>query len=123
VFASGRGAFAPGCAITRGEIEQAGIGARVAVERVADGVVLGWCGLSRWNRDYRSAALGYCYDDAASARGYATESAHALLQWAFDAHDLNRVQAETDTRNAAAAYVLGRVRRRPSTTQTPTLVG
>jgi RimJ/RimL family protein N-acetyltransferase len=29
-----------------------------------------------------------------------------LLQWAFDALDLNRVQAETDTRNVASARVL-----------------
>ncbi len=29
-----------------------------------------------------------------------------LLGWAFETLDLNRVQAETDTRNAAAARVL-----------------
>jgi RimJ/RimL family protein N-acetyltransferase len=50
--------------------------------------------------------LGYCFDDAAWGHGYATEAAFALLQWAFDTLDLNRVQAETDTRNAASARVL-----------------
>ena len=30
----------------------------------------------------------------------------ALLQWAFQTLDLNRVQAETDTRNVASARVL-----------------
>ena len=34
------------------------------------------------------------------------QRAHALLQWAFEALDLNRVQAETDTRNMASARVL-----------------
>ena len=29
-----------------------------------------------------------------------------MLQWAFDTLDLNRVQAETDTRNVASARVL-----------------
>ena len=29
-----------------------------------------------------------------------------MLRWAFDTLDLNRVQAETDTRNAASARVL-----------------
>src|SRR3954447_5761462 len=83
-----------------------GSGARLAVERLSDGVFIGWCGLSRWNPDYRSASLGYCLDDAAWGHGFATEAAHALLQWAFDTLDLNRVQAETDTRNVASARVL-----------------
>jgi RimJ/RimL family protein N-acetyltransferase len=88
------------------QLAEDGSGARPAIERVSDGAFLGWCGLSRWNPDYRSAAMGYCFDDAAWGHGYATEAAHALLQWAFDTLDLNRVQAETDTRNAACARVL-----------------
>jgi RimJ/RimL family protein N-acetyltransferase len=83
-----------------------GTGARPAIERVCDGAFIGWCGLTRLNPDYRSASLGYCFDDAVWGRGYATEAAHALLQWAFDTLDLNRVQAETDTRNLASARVL-----------------
>ncbi len=55
---------------------------------------------------YRSASLGYCFAEAAWGHGYATEAAHALLRWAFDTLDLNRVQAETDTRNVASARVL-----------------
>jgi len=35
-----------------------------------------------------------------------TEAAGALLRWAFDTLDLNPVQAETDTRNAASSRVL-----------------
>ena len=38
--------------------------------------------------------------------GHATEAARALLQWAVATLDLNRVQAETDTRNRASARVL-----------------
>jgi RimJ/RimL family protein N-acetyltransferase len=88
------------------QMAEEGTGARLVVERISDGAFIGWCGLTRWNRDYRSASLGYCFDDAAWGRGYATEAARALLQWAFDTLDLNRVQAETDTRNAASARVL-----------------
>jgi [ribosomal protein S5]-alanine N-acetyltransferase len=88
------------------QLEQDGTGARVAVERESDGTFLGWCGLVRWNPDYRSASLGYCLDEAAWGHGYATEAAGALLQWAFGTLDLNRVQAETDTRNGASARVL-----------------
>ena len=81
-------------------------GVRPAVERVAGGAFIGWCSLTRWNPDYRSAALGYCFNQAAWGHGYATEAAGAVLEWAFDTLDLNRVQAETDTRNAASARVL-----------------
>jgi [ribosomal protein S5]-alanine N-acetyltransferase len=88
------------------QMEEDGSGARPAIERVSDGAFIGWCGLSRWNPDYRSASLGYCLGDAAWGHGYATEAARALLQWGFDTLDLNRVQAETDTRNTASARVL-----------------
>jgi len=88
------------------QMAEGGTGARLAVDRVSDGAFIGWCSLSRWNPDYRSASLGYCFDDAAWGHGYATEAAHALLRWAFDTLDLNRVQAETDTRNVASARVL-----------------
>ncbi len=81
-------------------------GARLAVDRVDDGTFIGWCSLNRWNPVHRSASLGYCYDEAAWGHGYATEAARALLRWAFATLDLNRVQAETDTRNLASARVL-----------------
>ncbi|GAA1133546.1 GNAT family protein [Nocardioides aquiterrae] len=86
------------------QLAEDGTGVRLAVER--DGRFLGWCSLSRWNPDYRSAALGYCLAEKAWGRGYATEAARALLDWAFGTLDLNRVQAETDTRNLASARVL-----------------
>jgi RimJ/RimL family protein N-acetyltransferase len=88
------------------QMAEDGSGARPVIESLADGVFLGWCGLTRWNPDYRSASLGYCYHEAAWGHGYATEAAEALLGWAFDTLDLNRVQAETDTRNTASAHVL-----------------
>jgi RimJ/RimL family protein N-acetyltransferase len=88
------------------QMAEEGSGSRPAIERVSDGAFIGWCGLTRWNPDYRSASLGYCLVDTAWGHGYATEAARALLQWAFDTLDLNRVQAETDTRNAASARVL-----------------
>jgi RimJ/RimL family protein N-acetyltransferase len=88
------------------QMAQEGTGARLAVDRVSDGTFIGWCSLNRWNPDYRSASLGYCFDDAAWGHGYATEAARMLLRWAFDTLDLNRVQAETDTRNVASARVL-----------------
>ncbi|MDO9455190.1 GNAT family N-acetyltransferase [Nocardioides sp.] len=88
------------------QLAEEGSGVRVAIDRASDGSFVGWCSLSRWNPDFRSAALGYCLGGTAWGRGFATEAAHAVVQWAFDTLDLNRVQAETDTRNAASARVL-----------------
>lgn len=87
-------------------IAEAGTGTRLAVDRVSDETFIGWCSLTRWNLEYRSASLGYCFDDAFWGRGYATEAADALLRWAFDTLEVNRVQAESDTRNVASARVL-----------------
>ena len=88
------------------EIEEEGSGARVAVDRLDDDAFIGWCGVTGWNPDFRSASLGYCLGEAAWGQGFATEAAGALLQWAFDTFDLNRVQAEADTRNVASGRVL-----------------
>ena len=87
-------------------MEQEGSGARLVVERAGDSAFLGWCALFKWNAEFRSAGIGYCLDEAAWGRGFATEAAGALLGWAFPTLDLNRVQAELDTRNPASARVL-----------------
>ena len=54
----------------------------------------------------RSIGIGYCFDEPAWGKAYATEAVRAMLQWAYGALDLNRVEAELDTRNAASARVL-----------------
>jgi [ribosomal protein S5]-alanine N-acetyltransferase len=83
-----------------------GTGVRPVVERVSDGAFIGWCSLNPWSPQHRSTSLGYCFDEATWGQGLATEAARELLRWAFDTLDLNRVQAETDTRNLASARVL-----------------
>ncbi len=87
-------------------LAEEGTGVRVAVELLAGTGLVGWCGLTGWNPDFRSASLGYCYTQESWGHGYATEAAQALLRWGFDTLDLNRVQAETDTRNLGSARVL-----------------
>ena len=88
------------------QMEEEGSGVRLAIERSSDGAFLGWCTLSRWNPDFRSAGTGYILSGSAWGQGHATEAEGALLTWAYDALDLNRVQAEVDTRNVASARVL-----------------
>lgn len=88
------------------KIEQKGVGVRLAIETSADSSFIGWSGFFNWDPEYRSAGIGYCLDDKVWGQGFATEAAGAVLQWAFDTLDLNRVQSEADTRNRASARVL-----------------
>lgn len=88
------------------QMEADGSGARFAIETLGDRAFIGWCSMFRWNPVYRTLGVGYCLDEPAWGHGYATEAVRAMLQWAFGALDLNRVEAELDTRNAASARVL-----------------
>ena len=88
------------------KMEEDGSGARFAIESLADATFIGWCSMFRWNPTYRSLGIGYCFDEPAWGQGYATEAVRAMLQWAYGALDLNRVEAELDTRNAASRRVL-----------------
>ncbi|MFD9794180.1 GNAT family N-acetyltransferase [Streptomyces sp. NPDC059070] len=91
------------------KLAEDGTGARVAIDRASDGAFVGWCSLTGWNPDYRSASLGYILNDTMWGHGYATEAVHAVLAWGFDTLDLNRVQAEVDTRNTASGRVLEKI--------------
>lgn len=93
--------FVEGCR----RIEREGTGARVAVETL-DERFLGWVALHRWNPDNRSLSMGFVYGQVAWGRGHATEAGAALLDWAYGALPVNRVQAEADTRNLACRRVL-----------------
>lgn len=83
-----------------------GEGMRVAVEETSGGSFVGWVTFAGWNPEFRSASLGYSFLPEAWGHGYATEASGAVLDWAFDSHDLNRVQSEADTRNLASRRVL-----------------
>ena len=88
------------------KMEEEESGARFAIETHEEHTFVGWCSMFRWNPVYRSLGIGYCLDEPAWGKGYATEAVRAMLQWAYVTLDLNRVEAELDTRNAASARVL-----------------
>lgn len=81
-------------------------GIRLAIDQATEARFIGWCSVTGWNPDFRSARLTYVLDDSAWGHGYATEAVQALLSWAFATLNLNRVQADTDTRNIASVRVL-----------------
>ena len=88
------------------KMEQDGTGCRFAIEIETTRTFIGWCSMFRWNPDFRSLGIGYCLDEPAWGKGYATEAVGAMLHWLYDTLDLNRVEAELDTRNSASARVL-----------------
>ena len=92
--------------LRRNEVEwqERGHGLLAVLDR-ADGRFLGRAGFKYWPQ-FDETELGWALRREAWGHGYATEAAGTLLQWAFDTLDLNRVQAEADTRNAASARVL-----------------
>ena len=94
------------------QMAQEGTGARLAADRVPGGAFIGWCSLNRWNPDYRSASLGYCFGEAAWGHGYATEAARPLLDRAW-ALGIAQVWAIVDPRNPDSMRVALRLGMRP----------
>lgn len=88
------------------QIERNQTGFRMAVDDLDSGILIGQCSVFAWNTTFRTVKLGYCFRESSWGRGVATEAVAAVLAWAFDNLDINRVQAETDTRNVASGRVL-----------------
>lgn len=83
-----------------------GSGIRLAVAHRGSGDFVGWVTFNSWDPTFRSASLGFSFLPEVWGQGYATEAGAAILDWAFATWDLNRVQAEADTRNVACRRVL-----------------
>ena len=49
------------------QMAEEGTGVRLAVDRGTQEAFIGWCSLSRWSPDHRSASLSYCLGTAAPA--------------------------------------------------------
>lgn len=87
----------------------AGTDAQFAIVRRADAVVVGTCTLYQLDAQCRLAQLGYALRAAEWGRGYAAEAVTALLDWGFDALELNRVEADVDPRNAPSLRAMERL--------------
>ena len=83
-----------------------------AVERRADGVLLGWCGLAYPPDDTPVAGereIGWGLGSAHWGRGYAREAAAATLGWAWANTDSERVVAITTPGNTASWGLMERL--------------
>lgn len=74
-------------------------GTRWGIERQADGLLVGTCGLFKWNRNWRSCALGYELGREAWGAGYMHEALSAILAWGFEHMGLNRIEAQIHPQN------------------------
>ncbi len=73
------------------------------------GTCIGTCTLFCINRSSRRAEVGFILGSRYWRQGYMTEALIALLDYSFRELDLNRVEADTDPRNAASTRTLGRL--------------
>lgn len=94
-------------------VAMAGVSPRLtfpyAVERLADGRVIGSAELSMTSLDHRRAEMGYVFARDAWGRGYATEAAGALVAYGFDKLGLHRIAATCDPDNVGSARVLRKI--------------
>jgi [ribosomal protein S5]-alanine N-acetyltransferase len=91
------------------KMAQDGAGVRLAVTSAPGDELYGWCTLFKWDPAFRSAELGYCYAEVTWGKGIATDAARAVLTWAYNTLDLNRVHGQVDTRNTGSERVLGKL--------------
>src|SRR5581483_5951886 len=75
-----------------------------AVER-GSGETVGDLSLQWMSERHKTAEIGFIFDPRHQGKGFATEAARALLDWAF-ASGFHRVVGRTEARNAASARVL-----------------
>jgi len=86
-----------------------GFGTHAVVERES-GSVIGWAGLIHSDQAQETAAeIIYALSPAAWGRGYATELARGILDWAWRHSKLERVIATIAPDNAASIAMMGKL--------------
>jgi len=82
---------------------------QLGIERRADHILLGTCTLFQFHVTSRRAEIGYALGHPYWGSGYMHEALQALLHYAFQRLDLNRLEADIDPRNKASARTLERL--------------
>lgn len=77
-------------------------GTRWGITDCASGQLLGTCGLFKWNRNWRSCAVGYELAQSAWSQGLMQEALVCVLDWGFEHMALNRVEAQVAPQNTAS---------------------
>jgi ribosomal-protein-alanine N-acetyltransferase len=80
-----------------------------ALEMRATGEVLGDCALLHADKQCRRIEIGFSLNRGHWGNGYMTEAASALIEHAFGALNMRRIEADIDPRNVASARLLERL--------------
>jgi ribosomal-protein-alanine N-acetyltransferase len=82
-------------------------GTRWGLERRADGVLVGTCGLFNWNRVWQRCTLGYELARGAQGKGLMREALRTVLAWGFSdaGMGLNRIEAMIHPHNKPSLRV------------------
>jgi RimJ/RimL family protein N-acetyltransferase len=78
----------------------------VAVVERTSGTMVGDLALHWVSERDRTAEVGFVFDPRHQGKGFATEAAGAVVEWAFTTAGMHRVTGRTEARNAASARVL-----------------
>lgn len=70
-----------------------------------EGRILGVCGLNQIRSEHRMANFGYWIRSAECGRGFATEAARRLAEWAWENTDLERLEIVVAVGNEASQSV------------------
>jgi RimJ/RimL family protein N-acetyltransferase len=79
---------------------------QLGIERRTDQILMGTCTLFQFHEVSRRAEIGYALGRPYWGSGYMHEALGALLHYAFQTLDLNRIEADIDPRNRASARTL-----------------
>lgn len=90
-------------------LEEEGDRIVLAVERKADGELIGEVSLIWRSVESRQAEIGYIFNPVAQGQGFASEAARALMDVGFAGAGMHRIYARCDARNAASARVMERL--------------
>lgn len=93
----------------RAEPREDGEHVTLGVERRDTGELVGDVILFLRSREHGNGEIGWVFSPAVAGRGYATEAARAMLDWAFGPLGLRRVTARLDELNTASARLCERL--------------
>lgn len=81
----------------------------LAVILTPQSVLIGGCGIYVSNPDWREGSIGYVFNRNYWGKGYATETAKALLKFGFQQLNQHRIYAYCNPANDASAHVLEKI--------------